>query len=78
MTRIKITTNKARHEVDFDEAQALWDGPERVEIPARQLDEPRYLMIGKIDSKYWSVAMTYRGGNIHLISVRRSRAEGGI
>ncbi len=43
----KSVANKAKHGIDFDMAQAIWDDPDRVEIPARELDEPRYLVIGK-------------------------------
>jgi uncharacterized protein len=71
----KSTINKVKHGIDFDEAQALWDDPERLEIPARGLDEPRYLVIGKVDDRHWSAVITYRGENIRLISVRRSRKE---
>jgi hypothetical protein len=48
---------------------------ELVEIPARTSDEPRWLLIGKIDGKHWSAIITRRGENIRFISVRRSRDE---
>jgi uncharacterized protein len=31
------------------------------------------LVIGRIDGKCWSAVVTYRDGNIRLISVRRAR-----
>ncbi|MGR6034922.1 MAG: BrnT family toxin [Candidatus Nitrosoglobus sp.] len=71
----KSAANKAKHGIDFNEAQTLWSDPERIEIPAKDLDEPRYLVIGKINNKHWSVVITYRGNDIRLISVRRSRKE---
>jgi len=46
-----------------------------LEIPAKTEDEPRFLMIGLINTKHWSAVITYRGANIRLISVRRSRTE---
>jgi uncharacterized protein len=46
-----------------------------LEIPAKTLDEPRYLVIGKISDKYWSAVITYRAENVRIISVRRSREE---
>jgi uncharacterized DUF497 family protein len=46
-----------------------------IEIPARTSDEPRWLLIGKIDEKHWSAVITRREENIRLISVRRSRDE---
>ena len=61
--------------MDFVEAQMLWDDPDRIEVPARTIDEPRFIVIGKIADKYWSGIITYRGEKIRLISVRRSRRE---
>ncbi|MDE2347980.1 MAG: BrnT family toxin [Gammaproteobacteria bacterium] len=46
-----------------------------VEVPARTTDEPRRLVVGKIDENHWSAIITRRGDNIRLISVRRSRDE---
>jgi uncharacterized DUF497 family protein len=46
-----------------------------LEIPARVVDEPRFLLIGRIGEKHWSAVITYRGKAIRIISVRRSRAE---
>ena len=71
----KSDINKEKHGIDFIEAQSLWDDPDRLEIPAKNVDEPRFLMIGKIADKYWSAIFTYRGESIRIISVRRSRRE---
>jgi len=71
----KITENRRKHGIDFEDAQRLLADPGVVEIPARTSDEPRWLLIGKIDEKYWSAVITRRGKNIRLISVRRSRDE---
>jgi uncharacterized DUF497 family protein len=71
----KSDSNRAKHGIDFNEAQALWDDESFLEIPARNLDEPRFLVIGKIKGKHWSAVITYRDGNIRIISVRRSRDE---
>lgn len=71
----KSDANKQKHGIDFEEAQALWDDPSLLEIPARTADEPRFLVIGMMNDKHWSAVMTYRGKGIRLISVRRSRAE---
>jgi hypothetical protein len=38
----KSDANKAKHGIDFVEAQAIWIDTDRLEIPARSLDEPRY------------------------------------
>jgi uncharacterized DUF497 family protein len=71
----KRASNKEKHGIDFVEAQALWDDPDLVEVPARVVDEPRFLVIGRIAGKHWSGIITYREQCIRIISVRRSRAE---
>lgn len=71
----KSRTNKLKHGMDFKEAQALWDDPDLLEIPARTTDEPRLLVIGKIGGKHWSAIITYRQESLRIISVRRSRQE---
>ncbi len=71
----KSSSNRNKHGIDFEEAQALWDDPDLLEIPARTADEPRYLIIGRIRGKHWSGVVTYRDSVIRIISVRRSRAE---
>ena len=71
----KSEENKKRHGIDFVKAQMLWDDPDRIEVPARTIDEPRFIVIARIADKYYSGIITYRGENIRIISVRRSRRE---
>ena len=71
----KSESNRTKHGIDFLEAQALWNDPMLLEIPAKTDDEPRHLLIGLIQDKHWSAVVTYRADNIRLISVRRARAE---
>ena len=71
----KSSLNRQKHGIDFIEAQALWDDPDLLEIPAKTVDELRFLVVGKIRNKHWSGVITYRGENIRIISVRRSRSE---
>ena len=70
----KSDSNRRKHGIDFQEARALWDDPDLIEIPVQTSDEPRYLVIGTIKGKHWSV-ITYRGDKVRIISVRRSRKE---
>jgi uncharacterized DUF497 family protein len=72
---LKSDSNLLKHNINFIEAQLLWADPMLLEIPAKTEDEPRYLVIGLIDGRHWSAIVTYRGANIRLISVRRSRSE---
>ncbi len=71
----KGKANKAKHGIDFREAQALWEDVDALEIPARTDDEPRTIVIGRIGEKHWSAIITHRGERIRIISVRRSRTE---
>lgn len=71
----KSQANKAKHGIDFVEAQALWLDEALVEVPARSDSEARFLVVGLIGDKHWSAFITYHDENIRLISVRRSRPE---
>jgi uncharacterized DUF497 family protein len=72
---VKSQGNKAKHGIDFVEAQALWLDDMLTEIPARTHDEPRFVVIGMIAHQHWSAVITYREDRIRIISVRRSREE---
>ena len=71
----KSAANKAKHGIDFEEAQALWSDPWLLEAPARTDDEPRYLVIGKLRGKHWSAVCAPRGDYVRIISVRRARTR---
>ncbi|HOP48482.1 MAG TPA: BrnT family toxin [Desulfobacteraceae bacterium] len=71
----KSQINKDKHGIDFIEAQVLWKDTNRIEIPAKTIDEERYVLIGMISDKCWSAIVTYRGEKVRIISVRRSRKE---
>ncbi len=71
----KSKSNLKKHGIDFVQAQMLWLDPDLLEIPAKTVDESRFLVIGRIGEKHWSAVITYRGEDIRIISVRRSRDE---
>ena len=71
----KSSTNRLKHGIDFIDAQALWNDPDRLEIVARSIDEPRWQVIGCIGDTLWSAFVTYRQGQVRIISVRRARTE---
>jgi uncharacterized DUF497 family protein len=71
----KSRANKAKHGIDFNEAQQLWDDPNLIEIPARTEDEPRWVLVGRIAERCWSAVVTYRADRMRIISVRRARKE---
>jgi uncharacterized DUF497 family protein len=73
---VKSARNKAKHGIDFVEAQALWHDPDRLEVPARSTREPRWQLLARLQQTVWSAFMTYRHDDtIRLISVRRARQE---
>ena len=55
----KSASNLDKHGIDFAAVQAIWQDVMRMEIPARTEDEPRWLVVGQIDGKHWSVVVTY-------------------
>jgi uncharacterized protein len=71
----KSTANKDKHGIDFSDAQALWSDPDYIEIPLMTSDEPRFLVVGLINGKYWSGIITYRVETVRIISVSRARKE---
>jgi len=39
----KSQSNLKKHGIDFVSAQQLWNDPDLLEIPAKTVDEPRYV-----------------------------------
>ncbi|MBZ5558974.1 MAG: BrnT family toxin [Acidobacteriia bacterium] len=72
----KSASNKAKHGIDFVEAQSLWNDPDRVEAPGRSTDEPRFQILGQIGETIWTATVTHRHEEtIRIISVRHARAD---
>jgi uncharacterized DUF497 family protein len=71
----KSAANREKHGTDFEEVQALWADPRRLEIPARTSGEARWAQIGRIGARHWTVVFTRRGDRLRLISARRARKE---
>jgi uncharacterized DUF497 family protein len=71
----KSSSNKSKHGIDFVEAQRIWRDPDRLELAAWSIDEPRRQVIGSIGPTVWSAFVTYRDERIRIISVRRARPE---
>ena len=64
-----------KHGLDFEQAKALWEDENLLEVPVLRTGEPRFLVIGMIGGKVWTGVITYRGEAVRIISVRRSRKE---
>ena len=71
----KSAANFAKHGIDFETAQSLWDDDLRLVVGTRFLSERRELVIGRIGERLWTAVVTFRGDAIRIISVRRSRDE---
>ena len=69
----KSAANMEKHGIDFRHARQLWLDPGRAQFPVGDGSEERFIVIGKIAATHWSAVITYRGDNIRIISVRRSR-----
>lgn len=71
----KSAINKAKHGIDFVEAQALWNDDDHIVIRAQSEIEPRFAAVGRIGELMWAAIATLRGSHIRLISVRRARQD---
>lgn len=71
----KSAANRAKHGIDFFEAQELWGDPKHLIVPARSTTEIRYALIGDYDNTVWVCIFTPRGEKLRIISVRRARNE---
>lgn len=72
---MKSSSNKSKHGIDFLMAQKLWEDAAHLEIPAVSVDEPRFQVLGLIDTRVWSAFITYRDETVRIISVRRARTN---
>ena len=50
----KSQANLAKHGIDFIQAQRIWEDPDFIEINAKSVNEPRALVIGRVDRNCWS------------------------
>jgi uncharacterized protein len=69
----KSAANKAKHGIDFEEAQEIWDDPVGFMLSSRHEAEARWLAIGLAKNKLWAAIFTHRADRIRIISVRRAR-----
>ena len=69
----KSASNKAKHGLDFEEAQAVWHDSDVILLASAYSAESRFLAIGQAYDRLWTVIFAIRGGTIRIISARRSR-----
>jgi uncharacterized DUF497 family protein len=70
---VKSSANKAKHGIDFEEAQKLWLDKNALRIRARNTGEERFAIVAELNLKLWFAVYTERGPNIRIITVRRAR-----
>ena len=71
----KSETNKKKHGINFEEAQALWFDPDSKGFIAKSDDEDRFAIIANLKGKLWVGFYTPRENKIRIISVRRARTN---
>jgi hypothetical protein len=74
----KSDANKLKHGIDFEEAKALWNDPNAIEVELQYQDERRHARIGKQfegSAELWTAIFTLRAEKVRLISVRRARTK---
>ena len=68
----KSEKNKARHGIDFEQAQELWKIP-HVLLPTRPVyGEKRSIIVGKLAAQIYIAIFTHRASAIRLISCHRA------
>ena len=72
---VKSASNREKHGIDFTTAQELWEDADFLEIPARSMSEPRWLIVGRINGRTWAAIVTRRAMVTRIISVRRARPD---
>ena len=71
----KSLSNKQKHGIDFEEAKLLWSDDRMIEINTSYEGEERFINIGKINTKSYTVVTTLRSDKIRIISARRARKK---
>jgi uncharacterized DUF497 family protein len=72
---IKRRLNAERHDIDFLDAVALFDGRPVYVYASPRGNEERLVTVGEMGGRMVAVIWTRRGENIRIISARRARGE---
>jgi len=62
-----------KHGIDFETARELWKDANRIEIPAKWVDESRIILIARLEKDIWAAIFILRNDRIRIISVRKAR-----
>jgi len=72
---VKSLINKAKHGMNFEEAQLLWEDCRLKVFPGESREEMRLVAVGLIDDKHWCVVFKQREHALRIISARRARIK---
>lgn len=68
----KAASNLRKHGISFEDATAVFDDPDAIEVEDPDPDELRFRIIGMVQGVVLAVVYTERGGSIRLISARKA------
>jgi len=71
----KSLSNKQKHGIDFEDVKLLWSDDRMIEITTSYENEERFINIGKIDTKFYTIVTTFHEDKIRIISARRARKK---
>lgn len=71
----KSRSNRDKHGITFGFARSIWLNRNMVVLQANTEQEDRFLAIGEISDRIWTVVFTMRDERIQIISARRARAS---
>ncbi|MDR1450643.1 MAG: BrnT family toxin [Propionibacteriaceae bacterium] len=71
----KSASNKAKHGVDFDEAQIMWRDPRGLNVRTNYEPEERWALLATMGGRVWLAVWTPRGLNTRIVFVRRAARE---
>lgn len=72
---LKSESNKSKHGIDFEEAKAIWDDENAIQLDTVSSVEERFLTVGDVEGVLLTAVITIREERIRIISVRRSRGR---
>jgi uncharacterized DUF497 family protein len=71
----KSNSNMQKHGIDFEKTKLLFNDDLVAVSVSSIYNEVRFISIGKLDEKFYTVVYTYRESRVRIISTRRSRKD---
>ena len=68
----KAKSNWRKHRTTFEEARAVFEDPDRIDLLDDDPDEERWLAIGAVGAKCLAVVFTERNNRTRIISARKA------